>query len=312
MYDKKTLVVIIVLLVIFVPLAVMGTYQHITKEEQEIAENVNHEFIFNNRVYFYVDDNLVGTYECSNCATVEPIVDDENYHTNYYKYGTLDFDEILSPSLAMFKEGDKIIVYNIVLNMKLNVLYDAIKTYGVKNSNNLILAQNGSSWQALTLNETGLVTAISGTYDYIGIPSHIIDDVLDSSKVIVKSGNNWQIIDVNNNESIVLSNQEIVDFNDNYYVVYSDAYRIYNASNNMEVLDNIVKKHVAMIGDYILIVTDTKVTDTNNLLVYENNNLNTFETSTSLPAFEDIYFTITDNNLNVILDGNLQKSIALE
>ena len=311
MYDKKTLVVIIVLLVIFVPLAVMGTYQHITKEEQEIAENVNHEFIFNNRVYFYVDDNLVGTYECSNCATVEPIVDDENYHTNYYKYGTLDFDEILSPSLAMFKEGDKIIVYNIVLNMKLNVLYDAIKTYGVKNSNNLILAQNGSSWQALTLNETGLVTAISGTYDYIGIPSHIIDDVLDSSKVIVKSGNNWQIIDVNNNESIVLSNQEIVDFNDNYYVVYSDAYRIYNASNNMEVLDNIVKKHVAMIGDYILIVTDTKVTDTNNLLVYENNNLNTFETYT-LPAFEDIYFTITDNNLNVILDGNLQESIALE
>ena len=306
MYDKKTLVVIIVLLVIFVPLAVMGIYQHITKEEQEIAENVNHEFIFNNRVYFYVDDNLVGTYECSNCATVEPIVDDENYHTNYYKYGTLDFDEILSPSLAMFKEGDKIIVYNIVLNMKLNVLYDAIKTYGVKNSNNLILAQNGSSWQALTLNETGLVTAISGTYDYIGIPSHIIDDVLDSSKVIVKSGNNWQIIDVNNNESIVLSNQEIVDFNDNYYVVYSDAYRIYNASNNMEVLDNIVKKHVAMIGDYILIVTDT-----NNLLVYENNNLNTFETYT-LPAFEDIYFTITDNNLNVILDGNLQESIALE
>lgn len=311
MYDKKTLVVIIVLLVIFVPLAVMGTYQHITKEEQEIAENVNHEFIFNNRVYFYVDDNLVGTYECSNCATVEPIVDDENYHTNYYKYGTLDFDEILSPSLAMFKEGDKIIVYNIVLNMKLNVLYDAIKTYGVKNSNNLILAQNGSSWQALTLNETGLVTAISGTYDYIGIPSHIIDDVLDSSKVIVKSGNNWQIIDVNNNESIVLSNQEIVDFNDNYYVVYSDAYRIYNASNNMEVLDNIVKKHVAMIGDYILIVTDTKVTDTNNLLVYENNNLNTFKTY-PLPAFEDIYFTITDNNLNVILDGNLQESIALE
>lgn len=311
MYDKKTLVVIIVLLVIFVPLAVMGTYQHITKEEQEIAENVNHEFIFNNRVYFYVDDNLVGTYECSNCATVEPIVDDENYHTNYYKYGTLDFDEILSPSLAMFKEGDKIIVYNIVLNMKLNVLYDAIKTYGVKNSNNLILAQNGSSWQALTLNETGLVTAISGTYDYIGIPSHIIDDVLDSSKVIVKSGNNWQIIDVNNNESIVLSNQEIVDFNDNYYVVYSDAYRIYNASNNMEVLDNVVKKHVAMIGDYILIVTDTKVTDTNNLLVYENNNLNTFKTYT-LPAFEDIYFTITDNNLNVILDGNLQESIALE
>lgn len=306
MYDKKTLVVIIVLLVIFVPLAVMGTYQHITKEEQEIAENVNHEFIFNNRVYFYVDDNLVGTYECSNCATVEPIVDDENYHTNYYKYGTLDFDEILSPSLAMFKEGDKIIVYNIVLNMKLNVLYDAIKTYGVKNSNNLILAQNGSSWQALTLNETGLVTAISGTYDYIGIPSHIIDDVLDSSKVIVKSGNNWQIIDVNNNESIVLSNQEIVDFNDNYYVVYSDAYRIYNASNNMEVLGDIVKKHVAMIGDYILIVTDT-----NNLLVYENNNLNTFETYT-LPAFEDIYFTITDNNLNVILDGNLQESIALE
>ena len=70
MYDKKTLVVIIVLLVIFVPLAVMGIYQHITKEEQEIAENVNHEFIFNNRVYFYVDDNLVGTYECSNCATV--------------------------------------------------------------------------------------------------------------------------------------------------------------------------------------------------------------------------------------------------
>lgn len=311
MYDKKTLVVIIVLLVIFVPLAVMGTYQHITKEEQEIAENVNHEFIFNNRVYFYVDDNLVGTYECSNCATVEPIVDDENYHTNYYKYGTLDFDEILSPSLAMFKEGDKIIVYNIVLNMKLNVLYDAIKTYGVKNSNNLILAQNGSSWQALTLNETGLVTAISGTYDYIGIPSHIIDDVLDSSKVIVKSGNNWQIIDVNNNESIVLSNQEIVDFNDNYYVVYSDAYRIYNASNNMEVLDNVVKKHVAMIGDYILIVTDTKVTDTNNLLVYENNNLNTFKTYT-LPAFEDIYFIITDNNLNVILDGNLQESIALE
>ena len=119
MYDKKTLVVIIVLLVIFVPLAVIGTYRHINNQDDNVVidDNPNHEFIYNNKVYFYYNNELINTYPCNNCSNVVTTINDTEYHTNYYKYGTEEIEPIISSVQAIFTEGDKIIIYDYNLNV---------------------------------------------------------------------------------------------------------------------------------------------------------------------------------------------------
>ena len=87
MYDKLTSKIIIVLLVIFIPLSIIGLLNHKEDSLQTIDENPNKEVFYNNKVYFYQGDELLGTYICQNCKKTETVIDDSNYHTNYYKYG---------------------------------------------------------------------------------------------------------------------------------------------------------------------------------------------------------------------------------
>ena len=60
---KSTLIVIIVLLVIFLPLAIFTTTMHM-KDKNQVIESPNHEFFYNGKLYFYHNDELLGTYTC--------------------------------------------------------------------------------------------------------------------------------------------------------------------------------------------------------------------------------------------------------
>ena len=113
MYDKKTLWVIIVLLVISVSLATIGTYRHFTNTDVPLVDdNPNHEFIYNNKVYFYYNDELISTYDCSNCSIAITTIDDTQYHTNYYENGSESLNPIINSVQAIFSENDKVIVYD--------------------------------------------------------------------------------------------------------------------------------------------------------------------------------------------------------
>lgn len=306
MYDKKTLIVIIVLLVIFIPLAIIGTYMHINNKDDdiEIDDNPNHEFIYNDKVYFYYNNELMNTYPCTNCSNVVTTINDIEYHTNYYKYGNEEIEPIINSVQAIFSEGDKIIIYDYNLKVKL-AEYDAIKTYNIANSNNLIFAQIGDVWRVIQLGENGVTSVLDNNFDYVALPNHLTsDNILDGSKIIVNNDDVWQIVDINNNNAIITVNEEIVDFNDNYYITYNDGYHIYNY-NGDELFSNIIKSYVATVENYTLIVSNI-----NNLLLYRDSS-NTIDQNITLPNYQEIDFVKNNNGIDIMLDGNLYDSIAL-
>ena len=61
MQDKKTLITIIVLLAIFLPAAIFGTYHSLNQEEEKgvvVDDNPNHDVLYNGKVYFYLNNTL--------------------------------------------------------------------------------------------------------------------------------------------------------------------------------------------------------------------------------------------------------------
>ena len=302
MYDKKTLIVIIILLVVFVPLAFIGAFKHFGKNEDIIVDdNPNHEFIYNNKVYFYYNDELLGTYDCSNCTNVITTIDDIEYHTNYYKEGTDQFNPILSSTMAVFSEGDKITFY--AIGSKKTVQYDAIKNYNVANSNNLLLVKRDNLWQIIQIDNNGVINVFDGSYDYVAIPNHIENNILNSDYLITKLGDNWQIFDVNNNTNVVNVDKEIIDFNEYYYITYDNTYQLFDY-NNVEVFANITKNDIRILDNYVFLIRDDL------LLIYENDSTNIFS-NIALPVYQTIDFELNETSIDIMIDGNLYQSIAL-
>ena len=301
---KATLITIIVLLCVFTPCAVIGTVRHIsnnTKTALVGEENVNKNFYFNGSLYFYLDGNLLGTYECSNCTVANPIIDDTEYHTKYYKDGTAILQPVLNNMFAIFTEGDIISLYSITIN-KVNNTYEAIKTYSVPEKNNLILYKSSGLWGVFNPNDVS--ASITANYEYLACPTDVVDGTLDMSKLIAKFGNTWKIID-SNDETLVESINEIVDFNDDYYVTYSgNEYHIYDYKN-VEYLQDFNKKDVTIIE--------------NNIIILVNNTLSIYKLLSEEPVknynlsgnITDIYYRKNENKYDVVSGENVILSIEL-
>lgn len=302
MKDKKTLITIIVLLVIFLPLGLVGTIKHfsIPSKIDNEKNNPNKDFIYNNKVYFYNGDKLMGTYDCSDCFIADTIIDDENYHTNYYKGGSKALPGVINNFFSIFKKQDSYVLYNVAGK---NIIdeYREIKNYNTEATSNFLINRKNNGWGIAFL-EIGKIS-IPSEYDYIALPSHLINKKLDSSKFIVKQNSLWFIL---NDDGTIFKNairSEITDFNNNYYITYDNSYHIYDYSG-IEKLENLTKTNVYGVGDYIFIVND------NGLFIYKNCDEAILK-FVSLPDYNELYFSVEENGIDVIIDGNVTETLEL-
>ncbi len=306
MSDKKTLITIIVLLAIFLPATILGTYRHFTKKEegsQIIDDNPSHDLIYNGQVYFYLNDELLAKFDCATCSEGITQIDDMQYHTNYYKYGTLSFPTILSNKLGMIKRGEKISIYSFILN---NVLasYDIVKNYNIIHDTTVLIVKNGNYWGVLQVMPETIVNTIPINYDYIALPAHIIDGKLKTTNYIAKKDSRWYLLNSDGTTNYPAFTSELVDFNNNYAILYDGSYHIYDY-NNQEYLTTIDKKNILAIEDYIVVITNTNLA-----LVYKDCGSAVLQ-SLSIPNYNDIHLEINENNLEIYLDGNLYQSLAI-
>lgn len=301
MEDKKTLITIIVLLVILLPLTVYGTYRHFTHENTDLGENPNHELIFNDKVYFYLNDELLGNYNCTNCAKTLTTIDDTEYHTNYFQNGTYERPAVLNPNVALINENGTDYAYSISSGLILSE-FAALKDYKIEHTTPIIIANDGNKWGVLSITNDALLIRIAYQYDYIAIPSHIIDGKLDTSKMIAKKENEWYILNNDGTTTNHPFSTEIVDFNDYYYVAYDGEYHIYDYYN-LEFLNEIEKKNAYATEEYILII------DNNNKLYIYDNCENPAIKTIDLPTYETIYFNQVEAGVEIMLDGNLYQTI---
>lgn len=299
MKDKKTLITIIILLVIFIPISIYSTYNHFHEPKETLKENLNKETFFDDKVYFYLENQLLGYYECKDCSKVDYVINDNQYHTNYYKDGTKELDVTINTMYGVFKKDNDNILYNIVGK---NVIgkYQELKNYKIDSSSKYLIYKNERKYGVINFEIGG--TPIPCDYDYISIPSHLNENILDNSKYIVLTNNIWKILD-NKNNVVVTSNEEIVDFNNLYYVTYNNGYNIYDYQGN-KYLEMIPKTNVYGVGDYLFILNDKQ------LFIYKNANENMI-TFKLLSDYNSIYFNKTKNSVEIIINGNISETIEL-
>lgn len=305
MEDKKTLITIIILLAIFLPASIVGTSRHLnaTAEEGLIDDNPNQDLIYNNKVYFYLDGELLSIYECSTCSKTVTTIDDDAYHTNYYADGDYEIPTVLNSSVALITEDGVDYIYSIASSITLNG-YDALKDYRIEHTEQILIASDEGYWGVLTLTDSSIQVAINYMYEYISVPAHLVNGKLDTEKIIVKLGETWRVINYTGSGSYVETTMEIVDFNDNYYVTYDGSYHIIN-SNHIEYLTDIEIDNAYGVGSYMFVITNG---DT--LLIYGSLNSSAIETVT-LPSYTSIYFNQVDGGVEIIIDGNLYQTIEL-
>ena len=302
MQDKKTLIAIIVLLAVFLPASIAGTYRHFTRDESAIVDdNHNRELLYDGKVYFYYGTELLGTYECTTCSQVVTSIDDGNYHTNYFEGGDYQLPAVLNENVALINQGGTDYVYSISVGRPINS-FVAIKDYKIMHTEQILIVRTDSGWGVVSVSANSLLPVISYQYDYISIPGHIINGLLDTSKLIALRNGTWYVLNKNDTTDYDTFNVEIVDFNDNYYISYDNGYHIIDR-RNQEYLTAVTKNAVYAAGEYILIIDND-----NNLLVYRDCNEAALQ-SIALPNYETIYFNQTDDGVDIMLDGNLYQTI---
>ena len=302
---KISLIIVIILLGLFTPGAVIGTIRHVKNNKNTPTvkdDNPNHDFYYQGKLYFYVDNELVSTYECSNCSIATPTIDDSNYHTRYYKDGTTILKPILNNMFAIFSEKDSISLYNLVTKNVVTT-YETIKTYSSEEVNQLILIKKAGLWGVLNIND--ISKNVDTKYDFLAAPAHFIGDKLDMSQLIAKNGEDWLIITSDGTTIHKSINGEIVDFNANYYITYNNG--IYNAYDfkDTEYLESIEKKDITLLDNKIFVLLEDK------LAVFSSLNEGALKVISVPSDITSIYYKNDADKYEVYINDNLFQTIEL-
>lgn len=305
MKDKKTLISIIVLLVIFLPMAIYGTVNHMQNANVVIDDNPEKAFILNNKVYNYENGVLSATYACKGeCEEIKSEIKDTTYGTNYYKRGEALDPTTLPNGFAIFKESNQGVLYSFPLEKKL-ITFDSIKTYNVEHTNPvMIMSSNGKSG-VISLETMQVIIPLD--YDYIGIPNRVTDKILDTSKFIAKNASLWYVLESDGTCSHEPFRETIIDFNTNYIIVENiSQYKIYDYTpERNQYLKDEIFKGVYCIGDFVITISES-----NELKLYVDVEQEPIETKV-LTEYSEIDFELLNNKIDIYLDDELKESIVL-
>lgn len=300
MKDKKTLYTQIVLLILFLPLSIVATVVHSKYKNGEVIDtNPSKSLIYQDKVYFYDGNNLLGTYPCKTCLRASSVIDDDKYHINYYKYGVSDIDSTLSQSFGIIKNSNSLELINVKTGTVVN-RYEDVKTYKIDSKPNVLINKKDGKWGIVYLDLSSKV--IANNYEFIGVPAFMENNNLSFNKFIVYDGSKWQIID-RAEEVLVQSDAEIVDFSDNYYVTYDGSYHVYDYNNNAYLTDMLISNAYGA-GKYLFVRVGM------NLLIYEKIEEGLIDRVMIVDG-NNVNIIKNEKNYEVYVEGNLRDTIAL-
>lgn len=297
--NKFVLPILIIFLLIFLPLSIYGIYSN--KNSILSIDNPNHEHKYNNKLYYYDDnDNLIGYYEClsEDCDDAKTIIEDEK--NIYYDKGTNENIGLLSNNNVFISDNNIIKLYN--LNSKVSILeLKLIKNYNTTIDGNLLIVKNTEDkYGVMDLNLVNY--KIMPEYDYLAINNSFDGEKIIASKLIAKKDDIYYLIDINNKKITADFNNNIYDYNDNIVVCNNDSkYMIYkydgtklldyqeiikinilkneiifqNRLGNIYIYDNelnnIIKSYVPITSDinYTYDVIDNSIEIKNNNVLYD-------------------------------------------
>ncbi len=259
-HKKISFVIIIILLVIFVPLAVYTTTMRIINKDV-IAENNatdNLEFKHDGKLYFYdKNDTLLGTYTCKHFDDYcDYAVNKATYEYDFLEYKPSNKEKLeklekqyvflMDTTIDKLTSAD-IILYDVVNETEVLRLVEVKKTeFGY------IAKDESGLWGVIDFSGPEFIL-IPFNYNYIGISN---TNSLTNSYYAVLEENSWNIIDSNNTKLTTNPLTNIFSYSDKYIATKSaDVMHLIDYDGTKVLEDDY--KYLDFYDKYIVIV-DTK------------------------------------------------------
>ncbi|MCI9279986.1 MAG: hypothetical protein HFJ02_04220 [Bacilli bacterium] len=228
--NKLTLILIVVLLVLFLPLSISSFILH-KKYTTPVVINPKREFKFENKLYFYRGNNLLGTYDCENfndfCDYASTKEEEKKYILKEPESlgGRLSlinnrFAFLIDSPTSKLNEAP-VLLYDLTRN---NVIgsYKEIKNYGMGLDKDYYIIKNEKDlWGVMTFSD-GIELALPFNYEFIGINNSLSENgLLNSNIFVAMKDNEWQLFDSKGQELSPVFKSEIYNY-DNHYIILDD------------------------------------------------------------------------------------------
>lgn len=326
--NKGALIIIVILLIIFVPLAFLtATYKFKENKEKTQKPIVNSlpEFYENGTLNFVEYNSLIGTYKCNNtndsgfCGYAYEAIDDDTYVLDYYEDTYLDELNIVNSRYAFIVDTNSsydqnnlnnvdIFLYDII-EQKVISSYKAVKNYTIGLDGNYFIVKDlNDLWGVIKFDEDNIVQVIPFEYEYIGIQNQIANakQTLDSELFVALKNRFWYLLD--NNGSILNSpiSAAIYQYDGNIIVGLSNnKYYLYNYYGNM-LLNSTPYDGMKIVGKYILTLD---AYGKYSVINYNTNEIVSTK-SLTLGSINDIKYDFNDDGtINLYLGDSLLETI---
>lgn len=311
---KITRNVIIILLIIFVPLATIGTTLHF-KQNKPVEENPSKEFKQDGKLNFYNAQELIGTYTCENEDYCDYAVSKFNYSykLDEYKPTTATKIPLIDGRFAFLMDTTtenlqtaETLLYDISTS-KVIGKYQEVKNYGIGIENNNYLVKNASGLWGVVEFYDGVNLKIPFAYDYIGLANRIdtsSGQILSNTFAVLKEGT-WKLINSNNKELTEELEEEIFSYDNNYIVLVNQEgmHLIDYESRN---LLNGTYKYINFYNKYLTIIDNN-----NKFYIYDPIGSKAMSNEYDVVGIEDVELNTEGSNITISKNGELLETIAI-
>ena len=315
--QKGALFLIIFLLIIFVPLAGYGLFLKLTGPGETTGlDNVNHEFYFDNKLWFYQDDGtLLGTYGCktSHCGYAVNTIADGEYGVNSAPVAEDEPIKIINNRFAVLTDTSdtsvtEAFIYDIVSGVSYQqAAYLSAKDYGIGISGNLLIVENAShQYGVIRLNDV-ITPVVPIQYTFIGLT----DQKDENGKIladyfIVAKENGWRLIDQNGAMLTSEILEAIVDYTGTYLITRSEEgyYHLLDYNNNSILSEDF--SYLSFTDKYLNCFTTT-----NEFYVYDIANQEIVSQTYTIDEDDEVLTTVDPNN-NVVISINNEVVETIE
>ena len=294
--NRLVLPLIVILLIISLPFTAVGLGNKIYLTIR--GDNPEHLHKIDNKLYYYLNNRLIGTYECQNsqCDSAFETIDDSN-DFSYYKSDSNEPMGVFGDGYVFIQDGNELVLYSLKNKIKIGT-FKSFKNYGINIAESYIIIQNEDCKYGLFDTES-VMYKLQNNYSYIGVSKEMISKLPEDIRLIVKDDvGNYTIINIEGDPLSSNINGNINNYDDNFiYTVKDDFYHIYNYSGE-EVLKSIKITKYELYNETLIITNKD-----GDILIY-NYDLNLDSIKTFKNNNKNITYSIEDENLVIKDDAD--------
>lgn len=265
---KWTFLSIIFFLTILIPFSSLSFYYKFFKEENE-----KHLFHYQNKLYFYKDNELLGVYHCqSTKCDYANYTSDNEYQLDIIKNSASLKSSLINNRYAFIKDENVnkkefILLYDVV-SKKVILDLTGVKNYNPLIANDLYIVKDINNLEGVISLKNQYQVVIKNTYKFIGISNEKnTSDNYSANYFVAKDNNGFIVLDSRGNTISNYFKNEIYDFNNQFIKTRSNDYFKVFSYDGTEIEPDRSFVRINFMSNYLEFVTSDNI-----LYYYDYNN----------------------------------------